>query len=220
MVFSPPDHPVPLTDHLQWWRYVKGADWKHPAGPQSSIDGKDNYPVVQIAWEDAVAYAKWAHKRLPTEAEWEFAARGGLTGKLYPWGDEFRPGGKWMANTHQGQFPSRDTASDGFAGIAPVASFPPNAYGLYDMVGNVWQWTADWYSADYYHTLAEPGGVACNPKGPSQSWDPAVPSHKERVHRGGSFLCSDQYCCRYMVGTRGRGEISTATNHLGFRCVK
>jgi formylglycine-generating enzyme required for sulfatase activity len=219
VVFSAPDHPVPLTDHLQWWRYVKGADWRHPSGPESSIAGRDNYPVVQVAYEDAVAYASWAHKRLPTEAEWEFAARGGLTGKPYAWGDQFRPHNTWMANTYQGQFPYQDAGRDGFVGLAPVASFPPNGYGLYDMCGNVWQWTSDWYRPDYYRTLAESGGVARNPKGPAQSWDPAEPFEKKKVHRGGSYLCTEQYCSRYMIGTRGNGEISTGTNHLGFRCV-
>jgi sulfatase modifying factor 1 len=219
VVFSAPDHPVPLTEYLQWWRYAKGANWKHPTGPESSIAGKDNYPVVQVAYEDAVAYATWAHKRLPTEAEWEFAARGGLAGKLYAWGDQFRPHNTWMANTYQGQFPNQDTGLDGFVGLAPVANFPPNGYGLYDMSGNVWQWTSDWYRPDYYRSLAESGGVARNPKGPAESWDSAEPSERKKVHRGGSYLCTEQYCSRYMIGTRGNGEISTGTNHLGFRCV-
>lgn len=219
VVFAPPNHPVSLNDHLQWWRYAKGVNWKHPTDPESSIVGKDNYPVVQVAYEDATAYAAWAHKRLPTEAEWEFAARGGLAGKIYAWGDQFRPRDKWMANTFQGQFPNQDTGHDGFVGLAPVASFPPNGYGLYDICGNVWQWTSDWYRPDYYRTLAESGAVARNPKGPAESWDPAEPSEKKKVHRGGSFLCTEQYCSRYMIGTRGKGEISTGTNHLGFRCV-
>jgi len=220
VVFSPPDHPVELNDHLQWWSYVKGANWRHPLGPKSSIKGKGNYPVVQVAYEDALAYAKWAGKRLPTEAEWEFAARGGLTGKAYAWGDQFRPNGKWMANTHQGHFPNKDTGADGYIGIAPVAQFPPNGYGLYDMAGDVWQWTGDWYRPDYYAKLAALGGVARNPKGPDSSYDPSEPSEKKRVHRGGSFLCTEQYCSRYMVGTRGKGEVSTGTNHLGFRLVR
>ena len=220
VVFSPPDHPVLLNDHFQWWSFVKGANWRHPLGPASTIKGKDDYPVVHIAYEDAEAYAKWAGKRLPTEAEWEFAARGGLSGKAYPWGDEFRPNGKWMANTHQGNFPNNDTGDDGYVGIAPVAHFPPNAYGLYDMAGNVWQWTSDWYRPDYYARLASEGGVARNPKGPDSSFDPSEPGQPKKVQRGGSFLCTDQYCSRYVVGTRGKGEISTGTNHLGFRCVK
>jgi sulfatase modifying factor 1 len=220
VVFSPPDHPVPLNNHLQWWDYVHGANWRHPLGPKSSIKGKENYPVVQVAYEDALAYAKWAGKRLPTEAEFEFAARGGLTGKPYAWGDEFRPKGKWMANTHQGHFPDKDSGADGYLGIAPVAQFPPNGYGLYDIAGNVWEWTSDWYRPDYYAQLAAAGGVARNPKGPDSSFDPAEPGEKKRVHRGGSFLCTEQYCSRYMVGTRGKGEVSTGTNHLGFRLVK
>lgn len=219
VVFTPPNHPVPLNDHFQWWSYVKGTNWRHPTGPNSSIKGKESYPVVQVAYADAEAYAKWAHKRLPTEAEWEFAARGGLAGKPFVWGDTFRPNGKWMANTHQGHFPDHDTGSDGFVGLAPVAQFAPNGYGLYDMAGNVWQWTSDWYRPDYYVQLAVAGGVAHNPKGPDSPFDPAEPSDKKKVHRGGSFLCTDQYCSRYMVGTRGKGEISTGTNHLGFRCV-
>jgi formylglycine-generating enzyme len=219
VVFSPPNHPVPLNDHFQWWRYVKGADWRHPTGPLSSIAGKENDPVVLVAYADAEAYAKWADKRLPTEAEWEFAARGGLAGKPYVWGEKFRPNGKWMANTFQGHFPYKDTGADGFIGLAPVAQYAPNQYGLYDMAGNVWQWTSDWYRPDYYYELAQAGGVARNPKGPDAPFDPAEPNEKKKVHRGGSFLCTDEYCSRYMVGTRGKGEISTGTNHLGFRCV-
>jgi sulfatase modifying factor 1 len=218
VVFAPPDHPVPLNDYFQWWTYVPGANWRHPLGPKSSIAGKGDYPVVHIAYEDAQAYAKWAGKRLPTEAEWEFAARGGLVGKPYVWGDEFRPNGKWMANTHEGHFPDKDTGEDGYNGIAPVAHFPPNGYGLYDMAGNVWQWTSDWYRPDYYQQL-KASGVARNPQGPDSSYDPSEPGHPKKVHRGGSFLCTDQYCSRYIVGTRGKGEADTGTNHLGFRCV-
>ncbi|NLU20139.1 MAG: formylglycine-generating enzyme family protein [Phycisphaerae bacterium] len=219
-VFTPTPAPVPLTDHYRWWRYQKGADWRHPEGPGSSIEGRGNYPVVHIAYDDAVAYAKWAGKRLPTEAEWEFAARGGLTGQIFAWGNEFRPGGKHMANTFQGRFPLKDEGQDGFAGIAPVAQFPPNSYGLYDIAGNVWEWCSDWYRADAYAQLASAGGVIRNPQGPAAPWDPAEPGEKKRVQRGGSFLCTDQYCTRYMVGTRGKGEASTGSNHIGFRCVK
>jgi formylglycine-generating enzyme len=219
VVFAPPDRPVPLDNYLQWWTYLPGANWRHPLGPKSSIIGKDNHPVVHISYEDAEAYAKWAGKRLPTEAEWEFAARGGLAGKPYVWGDEFRPNGKWMANTHEGRFPNEDTGADGYPGISPVAKFPPNGYGLYDMAGDVWQWTSDWYRPDYYAQLAAAGDVTHNPQGPDSSYDPSEPGHQKKAQRGGSFLCTDQYCSRYMVGTRGKGDIDTGTNHLGFRCV-
>jgi formylglycine-generating enzyme len=221
VVFTPTPGPVPLDNHFQWWNYVKGANWRHPEGPRSDLKGRGNYPVVQIAYPDAVAYAKWAGKRLPTEAEWEFASRGGWSGKVYAWGDEFKPGGKWMANTYQGTFPVKDTGEDGFAGLAPVKSFPPNGYGLYDMAGNVWQWCSDWYRPDYYARLKLAGAdVARNPQGPDSSYDPSEPGEKKRVQRGGSFLCTDQYCTRYMAGTRGKGEGNTGCNHLGFRCVK
>ena len=220
VVFTPPAHPVSLNDHYAWWSYVPGANWRHPLGPGSNIKGKEKYPVVHIAYEDAQAYAEWAGKRLPTEAEWEFAARGGLAGNLYAWGNDFQPQGKWMANTHQGHFPFDDQGADGFAGIAPVAQFHPNGYGLYDMAGNVWQWTSDWYRPDYYGQLAAQGSVTRNPKGPDASWDPSEPSERKRVMRGGSFLCTDQYCARYLVGSRGKGEITSGSNHLGFRCVR
>jgi formylglycine-generating enzyme required for sulfatase activity len=220
VVFSPPDRAVPLNNHLQWWSYVKGANWRHPVGPASSLAGRERYPAVNIAYDDAIAYAAWAGKRLPTEAEWEFAARGGLSGKLYPWGDEFMPTSKVMANTHQGHFPNEDTGDDGHRGIGPVAQFSPNGYGLYDVAGNVWEWVSDWYRPDYYAQLASAGGVARNPQGPDSSFDPSEPTEKKRVHRGGSFLCTDQYCSRYMVGTRAKGEGSTGTNHVGFRLVK
>ena len=220
-VFTPTPGPVPLNDYFQWWRYEKGANWRHPEGPASNLKGREKYPVVHIAYPDAEAYAKWAGKRLPTEAEWEFAARGGLSGKLYAWGDEFHPAGKVMANTYQGKFPVKDDGSDGFAGIAPVAQFPPNGYVLYDVAGNVWEWVSDWYRPDYYAGLKLSGvTVVRNPQGPDAPYDPAEPTEKKRVHRGGSFLCTDQYCTRYMVGTRGKGEVTTGSNHLGFRCVK
>ena len=219
VVFTPPNQPVPLNNHFQWWSYVKGANWRQPYGPSSNLEGRADYPVVHIAYEDAEAYARWAGKRLPTEAEWEFAARGGLSGKIYPWGNSFHKNGKWMANVHQGQFPNQDTAEDQYLGISPVAQFPPNDYGIYDVAGNVWEWTSDWYRPDYYARLALTGEIAYNPQGPETSYDPVEPNQKKRVHRGGSFLCTNQYCSRYMVGTRGKGEISTGTNHLGFRCV-
>ena len=220
-VFTPTTNAVPLDDYFQWWRYVHGANWRHPTGPDSDIKGRGNYPVVQIAYADAVAYAKWAGKRLPTEAEWEFAARGGLSGKTYAWGDEFKPGGKWMANIYEGQFPVKDTGEDGFAGLAPVAKFPPNGYGLYDMAGNVWQWCSDWYRPDTYARLKLAGGgaVVRNPQGPAAGYSPGN-DQPQRVQRGGSFLCTDQYCTRYLMGTRGKGDVDTGSNHLGFRCVK
>jgi formylglycine-generating enzyme required for sulfatase activity len=219
-VFAPPAENVPLDDHYQWWRYEKGTSWRHPEGPKSDLKGREKYPVVHIAFDDAVAYAQWAGKRLPTEAEFEFAARGGKSGLLYPWGNDIRPGEKFLANTFQGEFPLHDTGEDGFAGVAPVAQFPANDYGLYDMSGNVWEWCSDWYRPDTYALTAQVGDVIWNPQGPDTPFDPAEPSEKKRVHRGGSFLCTDQYCTRYMVGTRGKGEVTTSTNHLGFRCVK
>jgi formylglycine-generating enzyme len=220
VVFSPPGHAVELDNHFRWWNYVAGANWRHPEGPNSDIKRRMSHPVVQIAYEDALAYCKWAGKRLPTEAEFEFASRGGLDRKRYAWGDEFMPGGKHMANTFQGHFPDSNTGEDGYTGTAPVGSFPSNAYGLFDMAGNVWEWTSDWYRADYYQTLAATGEIARNPQGPAESFDPSEPGVAKRVQRGGSFLCTDQYCERYIAGGRGKGELDTGTNHLGFRCVR
>jgi formylglycine-generating enzyme required for sulfatase activity len=221
VVFSPTLRPVKLNNHFQWWSYVPGADWRHPTGPESTIVGHENQPVVQIAFEDAEAYAKWAGKRLPTEAEWEFAARGGQTGWLYSWGNELKPGGKFQANIYQGKFPvmGGDTAQDGFIGVAPVAQYPANLYGLYDMAGNVWEWCSDWYRDDAYAQQAKVGGVVRNPQGPADSRDPSEPGVAKRVMRGGSFLCTDEYCTRYMLGTRGKGEPRTGCGHVGFRCV-
>ena len=175
--------------------------------------------MVHVAFEDGNAYARWAGKRLPTEAEWEFAARGGLAGKPYAWGEIFRPAGKWLANIHQGRFPVEDKGDDGFRGIAPVAQFPSEGYGLFDMSGNVWEWTSDWYRPDYYAELLA-AGVARNPGGPETPFDPSEPTEKKRVQRGGSYLCTDQYCTRYMVGTRGKGEVTSGSDHLGLRCVR
>lgn len=220
VVFKAPAEEVDLENHLEWWEYSKGASWRHPEGPASDLKGREKYPVVHVAYEDALAYATWAQKRLPTEAEWEFAARGGRASQVYAWGDELKPGGRWMANIYQGKFPLKDLAEDGFAGIAPVAQFPPNGYGLYDVAGNVWEWCSDWYRPDYYAVLAAQGEVSRNPKGPSDSFDPQEPGVPKHVQRGGSFLCTDQYCTRYMMGSRGKGESSTGSNHVGFRCAK
>ncbi len=218
-VFTPPAQNVSLDDVSEWWHYVPGASWNHPDGPNSNIKGRDNYPVVQIAWEDAVAYAKWAGKRLPTEAEFEFASRGGLDRNRYAWGNDLKPGGMWVANIWQGRFPSNNTGDDGYVGASPVTAFPPNGFGLFDVGGNVWQWCADWYRSDYFATLA-PQGVAYNPQGPPDSYDPQEPRIAKRVQKGGSFLCSDRYCSRYLAGSRGRGAVDSGGSNTGFRCVK
>src|SRR6516225_2183900 len=201
LVFTPTKGPVDLRDYSQWWTWTPGANWRQPEGPGRSINGKDDHPVVQVSWFDATAYAKWAGKRLPTEAEWEFAARGGLEGKRYSWGDEFRPKGKYMANTWQGLFPVTNTAEDGFVGTSPVKSFPPNGYGLYDMAGNVWQWCSDWYRVDAFTELASKN-VCSDSGGPSESWDPADPYTPKRVVKGGSFLCNPSYCESYRPSAR------------------
>jgi formylglycine-generating enzyme len=218
LVFTGTTNAVDLNDYSQWWRWVPGANWRHPDGPNSDLKGKGSYPVVQISWDDAVAYARWAAKRLPTEAEWEYAARGGLKNKRYVWGDEFRPHGKYMANIWTGRFPCLDTKEDGFAGLAPVKSFPPNGYGLYDMAGNAWQWCADWYRAD---ANAENVAVCClNPSGPQKSFDPDEPFAAKRVIKGGSYLCNASYCESYRPSAR-RGETpDTSTSHISFRCVR
>jgi formylglycine-generating enzyme len=198
-----------------WWRTVAWASWKHPEGPGSNIKERMKHPVVHICFEDAEAYAKWARKRLPTEAEWEFAARGGLDRKKFTWGDQLMPNGKPMANTWQGKFPYLNTMEDGFLGTAPVGSFPPNGFGLYDMAGNAWEWCSDWYQPKHQRDSADR-----NPKGPDSSNDPTEPGVAKRIQRGGSFLCCDNYCSRYMVGGRGKGELESTANHIGFRCIQ
>lgn len=219
LVFSPPAYPVPLTNMARWWSWTTGADWKHPNGPDSNIDGKDNFPVVHIAFEDAVAYANWAGKRLATEAEWEFAARGGKPNQAFAWGDELTPQGKYLANFFQGQFPHNNTGADGFPRSAPVKSFPPNEYGLYDMIGNVWEWTSDWYRPDTY-SRRPAGRDVVNPEGPADSWDPDDPYNPKRVTKGGSFLCSKEFCWNYRPSARMATAFDSGQEHLGFRCVK
>ena len=217
LVFTAPPRGVDpnTTSPATWWRTVAWANWKQPEGPGSSLAGREKHPVVHICFEDAEAYAKWAGKRLPTEAEWEFAARGGLDRKKFTWGDQLMPNGKPMANTWQGKFPFSNTMEDGFLGTAPVGSFPPNGFGLYDMAGNAWEWCADWYQPKHSRDSADR-----NPKGPNSSNDPNEPGVAKRVQRGGSFLCCDNYCSRYMAGGRGKGELESTANHIGFRCVQ
>lgn len=220
-IFVRPPPGADRNNHYQWWAYVKGANWRHPRGPASSIKHLDDHPAVHIAFEDAQAYANWAGKELPTEAEWEFAARGGLAGAEFVWGDELTPGGQHMANTYQGEFPFRNDCEDGYEWTAPVGSFPANAYGLYDMAGNVWQWTTDWYQE--HRQIDSPCCTMTNPRGGEReaSYDLATPDIRipRKVTKGGSFLCAPNYCRRYRPAARMAQAVDTSTCHLGFRCI-
>lgn len=217
LVFTPPEGDVDLNQ-VTWWKWVPGASWKQPLGPQSSIADMMDHPVIHVALEDAKAYCRWNKKRLPTEAEWELAARGGLADKVYAWGDEFTPQKKFMANTYQGEFPKSNLELDGFKFTSPVKSFPPNGYGLYDMIGNVWEWTSDLYDAEYYQYL-ERNKVIENPKGSKRSFDPYEPLMTKHVIKGGSFLCAENYCVNYRPSARLGASFDSGASHIGFRCA-
>lgn len=222
MVFTPPAHPVDLSNYANWWAFVIGADWRHPYGPDSSTKGIEDHPAVHISFQDAEAYAAWAGKSLPTECEWEYAARGGLEGQDYAWGSELVPDGRHMANTWQGQFPWQNLAEDGYARTSPVGSYPTNGFGLHDMIGNVWEWTTDWYADK--HPAQRSCCVPANPRGVSEaeSYDPRQPQFRipRKVVKGGSHLCAPNYCRRYRPAARHAQPIDTAMSHVGFRCVR
>jgi formylglycine-generating enzyme required for sulfatase activity len=216
VVFTGADGPVPLDDATRWWAYRPGAWWRAPEGPGSDLDGRDRHPVVHVAYEDAVAYADWAGKALPTEAEWEYAARGGLDGAVFPWGNEEMPKGRPMANTWQGRFPSENLLLDRYAGTSPVRSFRPNGYGLYDVVGNVWEWTSDWFTSHHPEPAPSP---CCAPRNPRVSEPGEGDLDGRRVIKGGSHLCAPNYCLRYRPAARQAETVDTSTSHLGFRCI-
>lgn len=217
LVFIQTDGPVLLQDYSQWWRWTIGANWRHPFGPGSNIEGKDNYPVVHISWDDAQSYCKWAGKRLPTEAEWEYASRGGQINQIYSWGNEHINKGISKANSWEGDFPYNNELNDGYLYTAPVKSYLPNAYGLYDMAGNVWEWCQDWYHIDYYKMIVNE--ISNNPNGPNESYDPDEPYIKKRVMKGGSFMCNDSYCSGYRNSMRMKSSPDTGSLHTGFRTV-
>lgn len=217
LVFTSTSSPVQLHNPQQWWKWVLGASWKHPLGPESDIINLGNHPVVQISWEDANAFCKWAGKRLPTEVEWEWAARGGNRGKVYPWGNESINSGKIKANFYQGLFPYKNTLKDGYETTAPVKSYDPNDYGLYDMGGNVWEWCNDWYDVNYYKTR---NAKTKDTNGPNKGYNDLMPYQQEKVIRGGSFLCNDDYCSGYRNARRMGTTTDTSLNHTGCRCVK
>ena len=220
VVFRKPSHRVDLRNHYNWWEYIPGADWRHPEGPGSSLKDRAKHPVVHVAYDDAVAYAQWEGKELPTETEWEFAARGGLDGATYAWGEEFTPRDRHMANTWQGEFPWQNFVTDGWERTAPVGCFPPNGYGLYDMIGNVWEWTTDWY-APHHEPAQSCCGAVDREDARERSYDPQTPNAKipRKVIKGGSFLCAPNYCRRYRPAARMAQAVDTSVCHLGFRLI-